>query len=82
MKSSNNNVLTFKSSINAICLWWVYSVGLSIICYIIYEAFKYAMLCQLFKKQSRLKYESNGNGKDDFTLNFDDVISTVQGTVY
>ena len=83
---------TFKSSINVICLWWIYSVGLSILCYFLHNLISYVLsrdLCiqnlkpWIKRKVNHLRRlkKIKTIDKDDYTLNFDDVISTIRGTV-
>lgn len=66
--------VSFKSSVNAICVWWLVSVGLSAILYLLHSLISHVL--HLWKcKPKRIA----PNDKDDYTLNFDDVISSIEG---
>ena len=72
--SSNADPSRFKSSVNAICVWWLLSVGLSAIVYLLHSLIRpileWGMQCN---QQKRIDVN------EDCTLHFDDVISIVKG---
>ena len=68
--SSGGTGLIFKSSINAICQWWIVSVGLSAFIYILYILIQ--KILDMFKP----------NEVDIYHPTFDDVVSVLNGRVH
>ena len=68
-KSSAAGLLTFKSSVYAICVWWISSVGLSAVMYILY------LLIQRILEMFQSKVNT-------YQPTFDDVVSGLKGKVY
>ena len=70
-QSSGGAGLTFKSSINAICQWWLLSVGLSAFIYILY-----VLIQRILEIMFKPKVE------DTYYPTFDDVVSGLKGKVH
>ena len=62
-------LITFKSSIYAICVWWISSVGLSAVMYFLY------LLIQRILEMFQSKVNT-------YQPTFDDVVSGLKGKVY
>ena len=83
--SSLYNELSFKSSVNAICVWWVVSVGLSVILYVLHSLITHGL--KEYKKYTttstkKTKIVDKTQLVEDYSMNFDDIISGIKGMWY
>jgi hypothetical protein len=66
---STGHGLSFKSSVNAICLWWLVSIGISALIYVLYS------LIHRLSDVLRIRVQPQTNEE----LTFDDILAGLKG---
>lgn len=73
---SNEETMSFKSSINAICVWWAVTIGLCVLLYLVHSLISYVLL--LWQHYCNRQHRVATIDREDYH-DFDEVITAIKG---
>lgn len=79
---SYEETMSFKSSINAICVWWAVTIGLCVLLYLVHSLISYVLL--VWQHYCNRQHRVATIDKEDYQRHwdFDEVITALKGKAF